>query len=233
MGWDSAAIPVQWPLRQRKQKRTAYSAIRAVSNIFCGRFAYAAGVTKPVASGECECHPPGKHQEEARNNMRVLTITALVSVIAAMLLLIGTLLTARGMQFQVAEAIPNPQETCAFDSLNLTTASGFVSTGTPVTIDNGTSARRVIVQMTANAGVDEVAEIRLAYAVDGGAPQENVFGPANLANHQEFFETRATFAIIPLPAGVLTIEPFVRISGAPGKNATLVQRCFFAEGRTR
>jgi hypothetical protein len=89
------------------------------------------------------------------------------------------------------------------------------------------------VQITANAGVDEAAEIRLAYAIDGGAPQENVFGPANLANHQEFFETRAKFAIIPLGVGVHTIEPFLRISGAPSKNATLVQRCFFAEGRMR
>jgi hypothetical protein len=165
--------------------------------------------------------------------MKILTIAAMVSLLTASLLVIGTLLQAAANRFQSVEAIPNPQGTCAFNSLNFTTANGFVSTGTSVTIDNGNASRRVIVQITANAGVDEAAEIRLAYAIDGSAPQENVFGPANFANHQEFFETRATFAIIPLDAGEHTIEPFVRISGAPGKNATLVQRCFVAEGRTR
>jgi hypothetical protein len=49
-------------------------------------------------------------------------------------------------------------------------------------LGTGFSYGRAVVGVSANAGVDIDAELRLAYSVDGGPVQENVFGPANLAN---------------------------------------------------
>jgi len=133
-----------------------------------------------------------------------------------------------------AEAIPAPQRACAFDFVGITQADGFQPiTGTGVTISNGTVAREVVVTLSADLGVDTGAEVRLGYSIDGGAPQENVFGPANLANHQEFFEARMIMGVIPIAAGNHTIQPFWRVSGALGTNATIDARCFVAEGRTK
>src|SRR2546429_9998503 len=57
--------------------------------------------------------------------------------------------------------------------------------GLAVTVDNGSTGRLALVDVSANLGVDPDAEVRLAYSVDGAAPQENAFGPANPAHpHQ-------------------------------------------------
>jgi hypothetical protein len=90
----------------------------------------------------------------------------------------------------------------------------------------------VIVQFSADTGVETGAEVRISYEVDGGAPQEDVFGPANLADHQEFFEARAVIAVISLGPGTHRITPFWRVSGAPGKNAFMDSRCVTAESKT-
>ena len=76
-------------------------------------------------------------------------------------------------------AIPNPQENCAFNSLSITTADGTPAIpGLAVTVNNTTAnTQRAIVQLSADLGVDDQAEVRVSYQVDGGAPQEDVFGP--------------------------------------------------------
>ena len=96
-------------------------------------------------------------------------------------------------------------------------------------------------EVTADAGVDAGAEIRLAWQVSTSPgethttqPHEGVYGPANFANHQEFFETRTTFALFHLVAGRdTTIQPLIRVSGPATARATLLHRCFTIEFSTR
>jgi hypothetical protein len=97
--------------------------------------------------------------------------------------------------------------------------------GLATTVDDGSASRRAVVTISANLGVDIDAEVRVAYSVDGGPAQENAFGPANLANHQEYYEGRDATAVIPLGPGTHTITPYWRVSGAAGKNAYMDERC--------
>ena len=89
----------------------------------------------------------------------------------------------------------------------------------------GANSGNAVIRVSASIGVDPGAEVRIGYKVDGGSPVEGVFGPANLANHQEHWETRAMMAIIHLPPGVHVVSPYWRISGAAGKNAFMTARC--------
>jgi hypothetical protein len=143
---------------------------------------------------------------------------------------------AAGLIFQAhsAQAIPTPQGKCAFNviSTNSTTATQAIP-GLSVTVNNGSAARTAIVQLSADTHVDTNAEVRVSYSVDGGTPQEDVFGPANLANNQEFREARAVIALIPLSAGTHTITPMWRVSGVAGKSAFMDSRCMTVESRTR
>ena len=132
----------------------------------------------------------------------------------------------------VAQAIPAGQAKCSFTGQTSVAPEPLKQLSTlSVTVNNGTSPRRAIVQLAADICVEPVAEIRVGYSVDGGAP--GVFGPTNLANHQEFCETRSTIAVVPLPAGIHTIRPFWRVSGANGKVGTFIQGCVTAESATR
>jgi hypothetical protein len=112
-----------------------------------------------------------------------------------------------------------------------TTSSGVAQPvpGLSVTVNNGSAARSALVAISANTGVDVDAETRVSYSVDGGPAQENAFGPANLANRQEFSEGRAATAVIPLGPGSHTITAYWRVSGAPGKRSTMDERCLTAE----
>ena len=156
-------------------------------------------------------------------NKKVL-FSSTVACVALVAYLVGT--------STPAVSIPESQESCAFDSRSLTVGGTRRIPGTQVTIDNGSVARDVIVQFSADTGVDEDAEVRISYMVDGVNTGEDVYGPANLANHQQFFEARAVIAVIPLGPGVHTIQPAWRVSGAPGKTAHIDSRCFTAEGQT-
>jgi hypothetical protein len=131
-----------------------------------------------------------------------------------------------------ASAVPNPQETCRFGVSSVTSELGWRTLGLGVTIDNGARGRRVIAQLAADVGVDTGAEVRVGYSIDGGPVREKVFGPGNLANHTEFWQTRHTIAVIPLGPGVHTVRPYWRISGAPGKAGFFEGGCFTVEGRT-
>jgi hypothetical protein len=120
--------------------------------------------------------------------------------------------------------------TCAGGSVSTTASNvGQPMPGLSITVNNGSAARSAVVAVSANMGVDVDAETRLAYSVDGGPAQENLFGPANLANHQEYYEGRAATAVIPLGPGSHTITAYWRVSGAAGKTSTMDERCLTAE----
>ena len=146
----------------------------------------------------------------------------------------AVLLAAVAVMPRPAHAIPVAQGRCATAFTSINTASGFVlMPALSLSIDNGANSRNAVIRVSADIGVDPGAEVRIGYKVDGGAPVEGVFGPANLANHQEFWETRATMAIIPLPPGVHAVSPYWRISGAAGKNAFMTARCATIESFTK
>jgi hypothetical protein len=164
-------------------------------------------------------------------NLRTL-VTRLVLVVVLGFLVVW----AAGLIFQShsVQALPASQGSCAFNSIQTNSNAGAQDIpGLSVTVNNGAQAREAIVQLSADTGVETNAEVRVSYRVNGGAPQEDVFGPANLANHQEFFEARTVIALIPLSAGNNTITPVWRVSGAPGKQAFMDSRCMTVETRTR
>jgi hypothetical protein len=101
-----------------------------------------------------------------------------------------------------------------------------------VAINNGRVARRVITHLSTDMGVDELAEVRVGYSIDGGPVQEKVFGPGNLANHMDFWQTRNAMAVIPLRKGTHTVTPYWRISGSAGKAGFFEDGCFTVEGQT-
>ena len=132
-----------------------------------------------------------------------------------------------------AEAIPAPQKSCSFTYKTISSDQGWQPMGMNVSVDNGTTSRKVVAQLAADLGVDTLAEVRVGYSIDGGPVRERVYGPANLANHDEYWETRSTIAVIPLARGTHTVTPYWRISGSPGKNGYFQTGCFTVEGRTR
>jgi hypothetical protein len=131
-----------------------------------------------------------------------------------------------------AEAIPGAQEKCAFGLKSITAAAGWQPLGLAVTVDNGSISRKVVAQISADMGVSEHAEIRIGYRVDSGAIREKYYGPGNLANHTEYWQTRNALAVLPLGAGKHTITPYWRISGSPDKAGWFEGGCFTAEART-
>ena len=138
------------------------------------------------------------------------------------------------MEEAPVQAIPGNQKQCTSNDVSITAADGFQPLpGLGVTVNNGGVARKAIVQLSADQCVDANAEVRIAYSIDGGIPQEGVFGPSNFANHQEFCETRMTMAVIPLSAGTHTIRPHWRVSGSSEKEAVDVGRCITVESRTQ
>ena len=164
-------------------------------------------------------------------NLRTL-LTRLVLVVVLGMLIVW----AAGLIFQShsVQALPPSQGRCAFGTITTTSTTPPQDiSGLSVTVNNGSQARLAIVQLSADTGVDTAAEVRVSYRVDGGQPQEDVFGPANLANHQEFFEARTVIALIPLSAGTHTITPVWRVSGVAGKQAIMDSRCMTVENRTR
>jgi hypothetical protein len=136
-----------------------------------------------------------------------------------------------------AQAVPVPQQACVdfgpAGYFNFTTSDGLTPIpNLAVTVDNGSSSQRVVTTLNIDAGVDDHAEIRVSYRVDGQQTPEYRYGAGNLANHSEFYQTRSAAAVIPLSRGTHTIQPVVRISGTAGMSGHLQAGCFIAEGRT-
>lgn len=131
-----------------------------------------------------------------------------------------------------AEAIPSAQETCKFGTKSIIASDGWQPLGLGVTINNGTLSRKVVTQLSSDMGVDPLAEIRVGYRVDGGPIREKYYGPGNLANHTDYWQTRNAMAVMTLGSGSHTITPYWRISGSPTKRGWFENGCFVAEGRT-
>ena len=129
-----------------------------------------------------------------------------------------------------AEAIPPAQKSCAFDVRSNAPASGWQPVNSAVVINNGSVARHVVVNLNADAGVTPNAEIRLAYRVDNGPIQ--IRGAQNFANHTQYWQTRHSMVVIPVPRGVHTIRPYWRISGGAGSSGVIAARCLTAEVAT-
>ena len=130
-----------------------------------------------------------------------------------------------------AAALPAPQSSCTAGPLTISPAVGFFPL-TPARTVSVPTAATVKASLTSDVGVDAGAEVRLAWSLNNSALVEGAFGPANFANHAEFFETRSTFGLIPVGAGTVTVQPFVRVVGTSSKRATLLQRCVAVEAST-
>lgn len=132
-----------------------------------------------------------------------------------------------------AEAVPGAQEKCSFAFQTIDVADGWQPLGLGVSINNGKVSRKAVTQLSADLGVVTDAEIRVGYSVDDGEVQEKVYGPGNLANHTEFWQTRSTIAVIPLGPGRHTVKPYWRISGSKGTSGAFENGCFTVEARTK
>jgi len=115
------------------------------------------------------------------------------------------------------------------DVASNTAVNGWRAVNSAVRVQNNVS-RYVVVNFNADAGVDSLAEIRLAYRVDAGPIQ--IAGAQNFANHTEYWQTRHSMVVLSVPAGTHTIRPYWRISGSPGKNGVIASRCLTAEAYT-
>lgn len=137
-----------------------------------------------------------------------------------------------------AQAVPASQRSCSVTPDNYNNLHTIYSdsgwqpvNGIAVSINNGTSARNVILQFSADTGVDADAEVRLGYSIDDGPVR--FFGPQNFANHQQYWETRSNLSVASIGPGVHTIRPYWRVSGSPGKSATMDDRCLVVEGQSK
>ena len=154
---------------------------------------------------------------------RRITAAALMAVSA---------ITAVGMTTALsgpAQAIPYYEKACAFDVASNTAVNGWRPVNSAVTVVNN-AGRFVVVNFNADAGVNSLAEIRLAYRVDSGPLQ--IVGAQNFANHTEYWQTRHSMVVLYVPAGTHRIRPYWRISGAPGKSGVIAARCLTAESYT-
>lgn len=131
-----------------------------------------------------------------------------------------------------AGALPAAQSSCTVGSIAITPASGWVPLTPPISVTVTANDDRIKAEVTADVGVDAGAEVRLGWSSLGAPPLEGRFGPANFANHQEFFETRTTFALFFPGSGPATVQPYVRVNGPSGATATLLHRCVTAESQT-
>jgi hypothetical protein len=152
--------------------------------------------------------------------------TAVIATVGAAAAIAATFVAARP-----AGALPIAQSGCNFGTIVPTTANGYIplTNARTVSLSGDTFLKA---EATADVGVDTGAEVRLAWSVNNNPPVESFFGPANFANHQEFFETRTTFAIISVGVGTRTIQPFIKVNGPSGAKATVLNRCSTVEAST-
>jgi hypothetical protein len=130
-----------------------------------------------------------------------------------------------------AGAIPATQAGCEFGNLTLRPSSGLFPLTSARSVSIGTD-QFVKLEAASDVGVTAGAEVRLAWSVNNATPLEGTFGPANFANHQEFFETRSTLGVANVGAGRVTVQPFVKVNGPSTASATLLNRCSTLEAFT-
>jgi hypothetical protein len=148
---------------------------------------------------------------------------AIAAALSAIVTLAATLALAGP-----AGAIQPAQTSCNMGTTTINSSSGWIPLTSVIPLPVGYS-QTVMSVATADVGVDSGAEVRLGWSFNGQAPQEGAFGPANFANHQQFFETRTTFSLIPPGFGATSIQAFVRLSGPSGTTATFLHRCVAVE----
>jgi hypothetical protein len=167
--------------------------------------------------------------------MKGLTIATLVAVLATCLLVIVVIVSGSAPFVQPVAALPLAQGDCTADRLVVTPDEEFVPLRLKVEFESR-GDRKAILLFSGDMNVEPEAEMRLAISIDGGFPLEYSYGPSNIANNQEFNETRMAMNLIDLPAGSHTIEAFVRVYPAPGSSGTqegIVQHpCLAVMGRT-
>ncbi|HEY7460325.1 MAG TPA: hypothetical protein VIC59_00435 [Gemmatimonadota bacterium] len=100
-----------------------------------------------------------------------------------------------------------------------------------VTINNGSSARKVVVTFSAEARVDPGTGMELGYSLDGGGCFKQAGPTAFSANQTAFYAVFTAVHVIPLGSGVHTIQACYR--SASGNRVFLKDRTLIAEGRTK
>ncbi|GAA2607471.1 hypothetical protein [Paractinoplanes durhamensis] len=133
-----------------------------------------------------------------------------------------------------AAAIPASQSICSMPGFEFFSDASWI-TMLPSRSVTTTGATTLKVSATADIGVEAAnnAEVRLGWSVNGAAPVEGVFGPANFASHANSWETRTSWALINVGAGTTTVQPYIRLS-APllSPSAHILHRCFTIEATT-
>jgi hypothetical protein len=148
------------------------------------------------------------------------------STIGLFLVAIGGLLF--GPLIQPAGAAPPGQNVCGENT-------GFRAGSLPAAPVPGAEItvqgqQQTVVFFSADVCVDQNAEVRISWAIDGVLQPEYAFGPGNLANAgvDPFCEASTLMNIIPLEGGTHTIQAFWRVSGPPATAAAVFSPCVAA-----
>lgn len=141
---------------------------------------------------------------------------------------------------QTAEALPAPQASYhnfgVSSAFVLKQADGFVTLpGSLVNVDVPAGAQGpVLVHTSLDAGIPSQSELRLSYMVNGVRTAEYQYGPANIANATDFWQTRTADALIPLHSGSNRIQIVLRVSSSdPAATAHIQDALITAEAATR
>ncbi|HEY7461068.1 MAG TPA: hypothetical protein VIC59_04260 [Gemmatimonadota bacterium] len=129
-----------------------------------------------------------------------------------------------------AVAIPTTQRDVEVGEVVTSSPTFVLVPNSSVTIDNGSSARKVVVTFSAEARVTG-GSIELGYSLDGAACFKQAGPTAFSANEAGDYEAATAVHVIPLGSGVHTIRPCFR-----SLHADLVRlrdRVLIAEGRTK
>jgi hypothetical protein len=155
---------------------------------------------------------------------------------AACMLTAGTAATVSVLAPSTASAIPAPQEACASPNLTLTGGSGpFRPIGSPLTVNDGESNSNIVAFTSMDANVSNEGELRTGWSVDGRAVPMGFYpyGPGNIAENQQFDGARTVMDVIPLGPGTHTLQPEIRLSGAPSITGQILRMCVVAEADTQ
>ncbi len=95
-----------------------------------------------------------------------------------------------------------------------------------LTVNNSTTRMLpATIQFSADVGAPLDSEVRLTFSLDGAAPQ--YYGPQNLANNTQFWQSRSALARIMVPPGSHTITPVWWVQSGATVTAFMDDRCMF------
>jgi hypothetical protein len=146
---------------------------------------------------------------------------------------VGTLALARqALEPEALEAvaIPTAQRDVEVGEVVTSSPTFVFVPNSSVTINNGSSARKVVVTFSAEARVLG-GGMELGYDLDGAGCFKQAGPTAFSANAADDYEAATAVHVIPLGSGVHTIRPCFR---SPNSTAVLLRdRVLIAEGRTK